>query len=384
MSIKGGFQELYVGKKESNLIGILGSKRKIDYSDLSSIDYCLSQFGIGGGYLNFNGKNGKTVRFEFGSRVNNKIKKMVELVEENNPDLIIKEHLTKDIKFYQADWFMILASFCCCFPLGLFIMWYYKKFNKVARIFITSFLLLMWSYSIYASYSYYTSILEEINNTVENIYSDSSFNNQEVTPAVNNNETVKTEAFSTTLITGHYLVGTDIPVGTYNFFSKKGSGNLFSSDGTVNVIFDHNNESGKSIGLETFGTEELKGIYLSEGTIISVTGAQEISAGCDDGAVSSMKERDQEDIDEIEIGYGHFGAPDNIPSGTYNVELLEGKGNIICSSSTDTGINEVMGEVDSDNGIEEKIYITEFKNLTIEDGDILEIDNIKIKLTPSK
>ena len=43
-----------------------------------------------------------------------------------------------------------------------------------------------------------------------------------------------------------------------------------------------------------------------------------------------------------------------------------------------------MGEVDSDNGIEEKIYITEFKNLTIEDGDILEIDNIKIKLTPSK
>lgn len=378
MSIKGGFQELYVGKKKSNLIGILGNKRKIDYSDLSSIDYCLSQFGIGGGYLNFNGKNGKTIRFEFGSKVNYKIKKMVELVEENNPNLNIVEHLTRDIKFYQADWFVILVSFCCCFPLGLFIMWYYKKFNKVTRIFITSFLLLMWSYNMYASYSYYTYFLEKINNTVENIYSDSSFNNQETTPFV------KTEAFSTTLITGHYLVGTDIPAGTYNFFSKKGSGNLFSSDGTVNVIFDHNNESGKSIGLDTFGTEDLKGIYLSEGTIISVTGAQEISAGCDDGVVSSMKERDQDGIGEIEIGYGHFGAPDNIPSGTYNVELLEGKGNIVCSSSTDTGINEIMGEPDPDNEIEKKMYITEFKNLTIEDGDILEIDDIKIKLTPSK
>jgi len=63
MSIKGGFKELYVGKKESNLIGIFGDKKKIEYSDLSSIDYCLSQIGIGGGYLNFNGKKRKNYTF---------------------------------------------------------------------------------------------------------------------------------------------------------------------------------------------------------------------------------------------------------------------------------------------------------------------------------
>ena len=127
MSIKGGFKELYVGKKESNLIGIFGDKKKLEYSDLSSIDYCLSQLGIGGGYLNFNEKSGKTVRFEFGSRANDKIKKMIELVKINNPDLSIIEHYTKDIKFYQTDTFIILMSLCCCLPLGLFMMWYYKK-----------------------------------------------------------------------------------------------------------------------------------------------------------------------------------------------------------------------------------------------------------------
>jgi len=193
----------------------------------------------------------------------------------------------------------------------------------------------------------------------------------------------KTEAYSTTLIAGHYLVGTDLPVGTYNFYSKKGTGNLISSDGTVNVIFDNNNESGKTIGIDNFGTEELNNIYLSEGVMLTLTGNQEVSAGCDDGLVDSMVGRNQEGLEELEIGYGQYGASDNIHSGTYDVEWIEGTGNIICSSSIDSGINEIMGETTDESAINDS-RIKKFKNLTINEGDILEIDKIKVKLIPSK
>ena len=40
--------------------------------------------------------------------------------------------------FYQSTWFVILMMFCCCFPIGLFLMWKYKKFNQPVRIVLTA------------------------------------------------------------------------------------------------------------------------------------------------------------------------------------------------------------------------------------------------------
>lgn len=98
------------------------------------------------------------------------------------------------------------------------------------------------------------------------------------------------------------------------------------------------------IGLENLGTEELNNISLFEGTIITVTSTQEISAGCDDGLVSELKPRNQE-LKEIELGYGLYAAGDDFPSGTYNVTWIEGNGNIQTNPyDLDTGINEIMGE----------------------------------------
>ena len=39
-------------------------------------------------------------------------------------------------KFYQKTWFVILMIIFV-FPVGLILMWYYKKFNNIARIIIT-------------------------------------------------------------------------------------------------------------------------------------------------------------------------------------------------------------------------------------------------------
>ena len=41
--------------------------------------------------------------------------------------------------FYSKPWFIVLMLLFCCFPIGLFLMWKYKKFNKPARIIITLF-----------------------------------------------------------------------------------------------------------------------------------------------------------------------------------------------------------------------------------------------------
>lgn len=41
--------------------------------------------------------------------------------------------------FYAQSWFVVLMMFCCCFPVGLFLMWKYKKFSKPVRIALTIF-----------------------------------------------------------------------------------------------------------------------------------------------------------------------------------------------------------------------------------------------------
>lgn len=358
MSVKGISQTLFVRKEEAIIVTFSGNKKLILYDDLKRIDYIYAMERRCG-FIEFINNDNHLIRFKFNTKANEKILKTVKLIRENRPDLTIKEKHIEDLKFYKR---LFLTA----------------RTGIVLILFIILFFGFIGLYTVYTRYS---------NSVVDKAVSGESLINEEYT-SINESDNAtlvseKTEAYSTTLIAGHYLVGTDLPVGTYNFYSKKGTGNLISSDGTVNVIFDHNNESGKNIGIDNFGTEELNNIYLSEGITLTLTGNQEVSAGCDDGLVDSMVGRKQEGLEELEISYGQYGANDNIPSGTYDVEWIEGTGNIICSSSIDSGINEIMGESTDESTINDS-RIKKFKNLTINEGDILEIDKIKVKLIPSK
>lgn len=58
-----------------------------------------------------------------------------------------KEKKAKE-PFYSKTWFIVLLTFFCCFPIGLVLMWKYKKFNKPARIIITVFFALVMITSI--------------------------------------------------------------------------------------------------------------------------------------------------------------------------------------------------------------------------------------------
>ncbi len=358
MSVKGISQTLFVRKEEAIIVTFCGNKKLILYDDLKQIDYIYAMERRCG-FIDFVNNDNHLIRFKFNTNANEKILKTVKLIREYYPDLSINEKHVEDLKFYER----------------------WRLTARTGIILIAFMILLIGFTGVYAIYTRNSNaVIDEVSSN-ESIINDEYMSNKESENTTLVSE--KTEAYSATLIAGHYLVGTDLPVGTYNFYSKKGTGNLISSDGTVNVIFDHNNESGKNIGIDSFGTEELNNIYLSEGVTLTLTGNQEVSAGCDDGLVDSMVGRNQEGLEELEIGYGQYGANDNIHSGTYDVEWIEGTGNIICSSSIDSGINEIMGESTDESTINDS-RIKKFKNLTINEGDILEIDKIKVKLIPSK
>ncbi|WP_143318895.1 DUF4352 domain-containing protein [Clostridium sp. HBUAS56010] len=162
MSIKSGFMELYVGKKDSNLFTITGRRIKITYADLKSIEYCFPNFGDGG-YIDFIYPNKKTKRFCFTKKANDKISRTIDLIRENNEDIWIEEKHTENLRFYQRAWFTILMMFCCCFPLGLFLMWYYKKFLYITRIIITVIFVSLGSIYIHNIYTEYVKIMNSAN-----------------------------------------------------------------------------------------------------------------------------------------------------------------------------------------------------------------------------
>lgn len=71
----------------------------------------------------------------------------------NAPELNQAKNIAIKPPFYSQTWFIVLMMFCCCFPIGLFLMWKYKKFNKPIRIIISALFTIMVIYSIVMSYN---------------------------------------------------------------------------------------------------------------------------------------------------------------------------------------------------------------------------------------
>ena len=400
MSIRGVSSEIFIGKNEVNLIDSKKKRYKIQYNDLVKIDYRLSDKE--NGKLIFLTKNNQKYCFEYRDTVNDTVLKAIDYIKDKKPELpieLLSEELIQKSKVRKKGSVKIKRQKCkSCgkeYNSGVDICPYCNYSNTDTHFkwlfigMIVTFFIAIIGFS--ADYFF---IAKPASDVINEIISST----QSPQPEPSTTEQIITEAFSTTLTAGHYVVGIDIPVGTYSFFSKKGSGNLISSDGSINEIFDYDRQVGNSLkeyGIDNFGTEELHNIFLTEETIVTVTGTQEISAGCDDGLVSKMKKRHQDDLSELEIGYGNYGANENIPSGTYNIIWLEGAGNIISeSANAEYGINEIMGDLskleigsESNDMIKEinnQLYIKEFHNFIIEEGDILKIPDIKVKLVPSE
>ncbi len=57
---------------------------------------------------------------------------------ENPNNQFTPPEASEQTPFYKTTWFILLTTFCICFPVGLFLMWKYKKFHIGVRIALTS------------------------------------------------------------------------------------------------------------------------------------------------------------------------------------------------------------------------------------------------------
>ena len=369
MSIKGIDKELFIGKTEVN---IFDSKRKrytIKYENLDKIEYRLADQE--NGKLYFLTKK-KKIGFAFKKSENDSILRAInyiqdkssetsiELLSEGNRSNAPKSNLVKIRhqkckscgKNYDSE--TDICPYCNYSNTDTHFKWLFVGFITMVCMSVIV---------IFVSHFTFSKTISDAK--------DETFIPQSTADTTISEEII-TEAFTTTLTAGHYVVGIDIPVGTYSFFSKKGMGNLVASDGSINAIFDYENQAGNNIGISGLGTEELKNIYLNNGVIITVTATQEISAGCGDGEVSNMQSRNQDTLEAVELGYGLYSAGDDFLPGTYNIQWLEGFGNIQTDPyEIDYGINEIMGELSIDNTIDElsdKICIKQYNNLILKEG----------------
>lgn len=215
-----------------------------------------------------------------------------------------------------------------------------------------------------------------------------------------------TNLFTDTLTAGHYTIGVDIPSGTYDFFAKSGFGNIISESLAVNSIFEYNttiNDIAPNIA-----EKEISDVYLADDDILTITGTLEVSAGSEDAGEIVSREQN---LQEVELEYGTFTAGDDFPAGTYDIIWEEGFG-VIQTEPYDvySGINEIFGTKFGEDGsltdeINKQIYgddvenyvdysgmyddineimmITEFKNVTFNENDLLKIEDLKVKLVPS-
>ena len=392
MSIKGKSQELFVQKDGILLRDWFYNKRKILYENISRIEYCYPS-GIEGGWMDFICFDGNQNRFCFSKKNNDSINRALSYFRKNVPDIQLIEKIPQNYPFYFQKWFALLMMFIFCAPVGLILLWCSPLQRKFFKVWCTCLWIVLFSLGIFSYYAAAKTIAEYIRG-----YTEQPYTAEYITPESEDNiiEEPAKESFSDTLTAGHYTVGIDIPSGTYKFFAKSGFGNIFSESSSINEIFDAGTSAAELMPGGV--SEKLENVELENGDILSITGTLEISAGCDHA--EETLQRDQ-DLKELELEYGIFTAGDDFPSGTYDVTWIEGFGNIQTDPyNSNTGINEIFGSKLGEEGsltdilsddnyqdmyddLNEVMPISEFKNVTFKDGDLLRIENIKVKLTPS-
>ncbi|MBP2657455.1 MAG: hypothetical protein H6Q69_487 [Firmicutes bacterium] len=106
MSIKGITEDLFIGKKEINIITLLGNKETVEYVDMKRIDYKYAETRSPG-FMDFITKENKR-RFKFNGKSNDKIGQAVDYIANACPELSIVGVTNEDLaKEHSAMLFII-------------------------------------------------------------------------------------------------------------------------------------------------------------------------------------------------------------------------------------------------------------------------------------
>lgn len=186
---------------------------------------------------------------------------------------------------------------------------------------------------------------------------------KEPTPTVE----ASTETFEVELTAGNYIAGIDFPSGKYDLTALSGYGNVFTQDASLNEIM--------GIKGDDYSITTYKNAKFNEGTILSIKSNLKIRLSSNDIYDSSLKTRTNDATEVVELSSGNYVAGDDFVSGTYDILVLDGFGNVM---TADGELNEIFN-VEKDD-----MSIQEFKNYTFTDGDELTLSGVSVKLVPSK
>lgn len=172
-----------------------------------------------------------------------------------------------------------------------------------------------------------------------------------------------TKAYSATLEPGYYEIGVDIPAGTYDFEIASGNGNVTTTSGNVNLVMGKKSDD--------MYQKTYKNAELSANDTLFI---QQCSIKIDSKAADmNIKKRDNSKAQEISLSAGNYTAGKDFKAGYYDITLVSGSGNVICE---DNELNAIFGT-------EEQLGVKTYKNVPFKDGNKLQIEQVKVKLTPS-
>lgn len=287
----------------------------------------------------------------------------------------------KEKKWYQNT-VVVIFLLLLCFPLGLFLMWQYTKWDKNVKVAVTTAIAVIILCNIpeikntaQEQRKMHNYKKEEAKKDEEKSKKDESKKEEkkeekkETPKPVTKKEEKKEEkkeinvAKEYTLCSGHYVPGADIPVGTCDVELISGIGNVHSGllAGGINEVFG------------TRATKNFKNLKLPLKDVLTITGDVKVKltyTDIQDGFVGRKNGK------EIVLNAGNYKCTVDIPEGIYNIVLVSGIGNVISNNGRDVGINEVFGAKATKES--KNIVLTSDKTKLIIKGDI------KVKLIEQK
>jgi len=269
----------------------------------------------------------------------------------------------------EKKWFentaVVIFLLLLCFPLGLFLMWQYTKWNKNVKVAVTTAIAVIILCNIpdiknTAQEQRKMHNYKEVKKSEEKSKKDESKKEEKKeTPKPDNQKEF-------TLSAGNYTGGFDLPVGDYKVEWVSGAGSLMSS-----------NKVGSG-GINTLVTDsvnkEVKDLKLPRYCCLNITGDVVVKV-----TYTKIEEgfKGKKKFDTIELSKGKYTAGKDFESGWYDIELISGDGTVDAYDKD----NKVMM---AENFGDDERKIKYFTNAQLKKDVVLRISGVKVRLINKK
>lgn len=174
---------------------------------------------------------------------------------------------------------------------------------------------------------------------------------------------------------GNYLVGTDLPEGTYTITLVQGNGAVYLDDErqTAQAI-----PMGSSSNNEQ-AVRKVEKVSLKSGAIFIVERVSVVlySEDADPDFIPIVRELSGGE--EKELPQGSYTAGRDFAEGTYDITAIKGNGFISTDMLHGKGYLDIEMGVDAESGS----FIQNYKNVELKEGTVLSMSGVRVKLVPS-